>query len=321
MKLKNLIKLLLQILFEILTPLTLISVLWLKILKKIGAGSIGNAIFMRLGLWPIEDHYYQPLMNPKKHLYKSLREDRILTGIDFNIKEQLEILSKFNYNEELVEFPVNKITEYEYFYNNDSYCSGDAEYLYSMIRLFKPEKIIEIGSGFSTMMAKNAIISNKKDNVNYSCKHICIEPYEQPFLEKIGVDLIRKRVEFIDLSFFQELNANDILFIDSSHIIRPQGDVLFEYLELLPTLKSGVIVHVHDIFTPKDYLDEWIYKKHFMWNEQYLLEALLTLNTDFKIIGAVNHLSHHYKKEFEEKCPIFEKQQNREPGAFWMIKK
>ena len=80
MKLKNLIKLLLQILFEILTPLTLISVLWLKILIKIGAGSIGNTIFMRLGLWPIEDHYYQPLMNPKKHLYKSLREDRILTG-------------------------------------------------------------------------------------------------------------------------------------------------------------------------------------------------------------------------------------------------
>ncbi|WP_369410476.1 class I SAM-dependent methyltransferase [Pontibacter qinzhouensis] len=61
---------------------------------------------------------------------------------------------------------------------------------------------------------------------------------------------------------FQQLEANDILFIDSSHIIRPQGDVLFEYLEVLPTLKSGVIVHVHDIFTPKDYLNEWVYNRH-----------------------------------------------------------
>jgi hypothetical protein len=88
---------------------------------------------------------------------------------------------------------------------------------------------------------------------------------------------------------------------------------------LLPILKPGVLVHIHDIFTPKDYLDDWIFS-HRLWNEQYLLEAFLSFNSDFRIIGALNYLAHNYRKELKAKCPIFAKQQNREPGAFWMIK-
>ena len=95
--------------------------------------------------------------------------------------------------------------------------------------------------------------------------------------------------------------------------------LLFEYLEIaLPVLKPGVIVHIHDIFTPKDYLDDWIYKQHRLWNEQYLLEAFLTFNNKFKIIGATNYLSHNYRDEFSAKCPIFASQRGREPGAFWL---
>ena len=86
-------------------------------------------------------------------------------------------------------------------------------------------------------------------------------------------------------------------------------------------MKSGVLVQVHDIFTPKDYLNEWVYEDHLLWNEQYLLEAFLTYNSEFKIIGALNYLTHNHRKEFAAKCPIFAKQQGREPGAFWMIKK
>jgi hypothetical protein len=300
-------------------PFTFISSLWLKFVKKAGTGKIGDKIFMSLGILPVLDHYYQPMINPKKHLTKSLRDDREIKGIDFNAEEQLNLLIKFNYNEELLTFPLNKKKDIEFYYNNGSYCSGDAEYLYNMIRHFKPNRIIEIGSGFSTLMVRNAITNNKLDNSNYICHHICIEPYEKPWLEKLEVELIRKKVENIDKSFFQKLELNDILFIDSSHIIRPQGDVLFEYLELLPTLKSGVLIHVHDIFTPKDYLNEWVYN-HALWNEQYLLEAFLTFNLEFRIIGALNYLTHNHRKEFSGKCPIFATQPGREPGAFWMIK-
>jgi len=317
------VRIFLKFLFFLFSPVTLLSSLWLKFVIKGGSGKVSDKIFMSVGMLPVLDQYYQPMINPKKHLTRSLREDRKFLGIDLNTTEQLDLLSKFNYEKELVSFPLSKRSDTEYYYDNTSYGSGDSEYFYNLIRHIKPNRIIEIGSGNSTLMARNAIAKNTSENSRYSCEHICIEPYEQPWLSKIGVDLIRKKVEDIDVSFFQKLEQNDILFIDSSHIIRPQGDVLFEYLELLPTLRSGVIVHVHDIFTPKDYPDPWIYDYHLLWNEQYLLEAFLTYNSEFKIIGALNYLSHNYRKEFSEKCPVFASQieQGKEPGAFWMIKK
>jgi predicted O-methyltransferase YrrM len=301
------------------SPLTLLSAIWLKCVRRVGIGRLEEKIFMRVGVLPIIDHYYEPLINPKKGLTRSLREDRELPGIDFNIEEQLILLDKFNYNEELVKVPINKGAEFGYYYNNASYESGDGEYLYNIIRHFKPKRIIEIGSGWSTLMAINALKENKVEDSSYSCHHTCIEPYEQPWLENMEVEVIRERVEVVDKSLFQKLEANDILFIDSSHIIRPQGDVLFEYLEVLPIIKSGVIVHIHDIFMPKDYPNEWVYK-HVLWNEQYLLEAFLTFNEKFKIIGALNYLSHNHRELFSGKCPIFKDQVNREPGSFWMVK-
>ena len=317
---KNIIIRLILLIAEIGAPLTLLASIWLKLVRKAGIGKVNNNIFMTVGVLPVLDHYYEPMVNPKKHLKKSLREDRELPGINFNIDEQLRLLSNFNYNEELMKFPMKKGKNIEFNYDNGSYCSGDAEYLYNIIRHFKPKRVIEIGSGISTLMAQNAIKKNKTENSDYKCDHTCIEPYEQSWLQELEVDLVRELVENIDVSFFQKLQENDILFIDSSHIIRPQGDVLFEFLELLPSIKSGVLIHVHDIFTPKDYLDNWVIKDHKFWNEQYLLEAFLSSNSDFRIIGALNFLSHNYQKEFEEKCPIFAKQTGREPGAFWMIR-
>lgn len=309
----------LKLLLFISSPITLLSAIWLKSVRRIGIGRLEEKIFMEVGVLPIIDHYYEPLINPKKYLKKSLRNDRELPGINFNVAEQLTLLDKFNYNEELIKIPISKSEEFGYYYNNDSYGSGDGEYLYNMIRYFKPKKIIEIGSGSSTLMAINALKENKADDNSYSCCHTCIEPYEQPWLEEMELEVIRERVEAIEKSFFRGLEANDILFIDSSHIIRPQGDVLFEYLEILPIIKPGVIVHIHDIFMPKDYPNEWIHK-HVLWNEQYLLEAFLTFNERFKIIGALNYLSHNYRDRLSRKCPIFEKQTSREPGSFWIVK-
>jgi predicted O-methyltransferase YrrM len=318
---KNLVKSILKVLTLVGFPLTFLAALWLKIIRKVGPNPIDEAIFMNLGVLPVVDHYYHPLINPKKHLTKSLRADRSLKGIDFNEDKQLELLSKFNYNDELLSFPLEKSANIEFYYNNGSFCSGDAEYLYNVVRFFKPKRIIEIGCGASTLMIKNAIKKNIYDDPDYTCNHICIEPYEQPWLEKIGIEVIRKKVEELDVSFFETLGANDMLFIDSSHMIRPQGDVLFEFLEILPILKSGVLVHVHDIFFPKDYLDEWVLKDHLFWNEQYLLEAFLTFNNKFDIIGALNYLTHHHREELSVKCPVFANQPGREPGSFWMVKK
>ncbi len=167
-------------------------------------------------------------------------------------------------------------------------------------------------------MAQIAIKKNKKLDPKYNCKHICIEPYEMPWLEKIGVSVIREKVENIELSFFKSLEEEDILFIDSSHIIRPQGDVLFEYFEILPILNKGVIVHIHDIFSPRNYLKEWLFEDYRFWNEQYLLEAFLYYNNDWRIIGAVNYLKHNFYKQLASKCPKLTTE--REPGSFYIVK-
>jgi predicted O-methyltransferase YrrM len=313
-------KISIKIFMILLAPITLFSTLWLRFIVMFKTINLSEKIFMKVGLLPVLDQYYQPLINPRKYLKNSLREERNLVAIDFNIKEQLELMSKFNYNNELLNFPLESTNNKEYYYNNNSYMSGDSEFLYNIIRHFKPQRIIEIGSGYSTLMATNAIKVNSNDGNGYHCDHYCIEPYEQSWLEKIDVKLIRECVEDIDLEFFKSLQKNDILFIDSSHIIRPQGDVLFEYLEILPNLNPGVIIHIHDIFSPRDYLDKWVLEDHLLWNEQYLLEAFLSYNRDFKIIGSVNYLANNYNLEFEKIAPIYAKQIGRQPGAFWIQK-
>jgi hypothetical protein len=134
------------------------------------------------------------------------------------------------------------------------------------------------------------------------------------------VEVIRRRVELVDRSVFSGLGKNDILFIDSSHVIRPQGDVVTEYLEILPTLRSGVLVHVHDVFSPFDYLDEWILKVARFWNEQYLLEAFLTQNREFRVLGALNLLKHRHFDSLTTCFPVLARQPEREPGSFWMVR-
>ena len=266
---------------------------------------------------PVRNHYYEPLFD-ERNLHKPLSDDRQLPGINWNLEEQLSILNQFNYNEEFKNIPDEYTNDHTFHFNNGTFEPGDAEYWYNLIRLKKPKIIIEVGSGHSTKIAQLAIKQNKKEKDGYACEHICIEPYEMPWLEKIGITVIREKVEKVDQDIFKRLGSGDILFIDSSHMIRPQGDVLYEYLELLPILNEGVIVHVHDIFTPKDYPKEWIIDDVRFWNEQYLLEAFLTSNNNWKIIGALNLLHHKQYKRLKDKCPRLTTGQ--EPGSFYMRK-
>jgi Methyltransferase domain len=309
----------------LISPVTFLAAIWYRYIRSAKASSmpLSERIFMTVGVLPVNDHYYQPLINPAKYLNKPLEQDRILPGIDFNADDQVELFKQFTYESELNQLPIDDPDgeRPRFFHNNPSFSWGDAETFYNILRHFKPKRIIEIGCGYSTLLAQEAASANKADNREYHCRHICIEPYEMPWLEKLDVEVIRKKLEEIDLSFFSQLQGNDILFIDSSHIIRPQGDVLCEYLEILPKLNSGVLVHVHDIFSPKDYPREWVIDEHCLWNEQYLLEAFLTFNKEFKIITATNFLKHQHAAIFQQKCPGAARVTKHEPGSFWMVKK
>jgi len=270
----------------------------------------------RMGLFPIRDHYYQPLFNDA-HLTKSLAEVRRLPGIDWRHKSQVSLLSELDFADELLALHLDNPpkSDLDFFIENGAFASGDAEFLYSMIRHLKPGRVFEVGSGNSTKIAQLALKRNASET-GLVAEHVCIEPYEMPWLEQLGVRVIRERVEDVGCELFGQLEPNDLLFIDSSHIIRPQGDVLFEYLELLPSLSSGVFVHVHDIFTPRDYPEQWVRTNVCMWNEQYLLEALINSSDRYEIVAALNYLRHAEYKQLATVCPYLTKE--REPGSFYI---
>lgn len=300
-----------------LSPLVYPAAWVLKMVRRAGVHRMPvcrNALY-HTGVFPIVDHYYEPQFDLRK-LKHHPSQERTLPGIDWNIDEQLALLAAFTHTDELRNLPRKKIGELEYYLDNTLFESGDAEYWYQLIRYKKPKRIFEIGSGNSTLIAIKALNQNRLEDPTYQCKHVCIEPYEMPWLEKTGVSVLRSKVEDTDLAFFAELETDDILFIDSSHIIRPEGDVLFEFLELLPTLNKGVIVHIHDIRSPRNYLHEWLVDEVRLWNEQYILEAFLTQNRSWKIIGAINYLRHNYYGRLQAVAPHLTP--SREPGSFYI---
>lgn len=316
---KRIILIFARLLDLLLIPLTILASIWFKFIRLVNINRMyfSKYIFNKIGVLPINDHYYEPLINPRKYLSKDFSKDRNIPGLNFNSTNQLELLETFNFQEELLDIPQEKQNKsQEFYYNNNSFEAGDSEFLYSIIRKLKPKKMIEIGSGFSTRMSLCAFEKNKSQDDQYKYEFSCIEPYEHHLISSLNVNLIKNKVEDIDIEFFKSLNENDILFIDSSHIIRPNGDVLYEIQNILPILNRGVIIHIHDIFTPNHYPFEWL-KNHILWNEQYLVEAFLTNNNNYEIIGALNYLKHNHWNDISRKFPILAKNNDAEPGSIY----
>lgn len=277
-----------------------------------------RSMLSRVGVFPIRDHYYEPLFRTDR-LTRPLDRPRPLPGIEFDTDGQLQWLARFRYRDELDQFPRDDDSSGRFYFHNGMFESGDAEYFYSLLRTVRPRRLVEIGAGYSTLLARAALDRNRSEDDTYRPSHVCIEPFENPWLEASGASIERTPLERLDRSVFDSLEANDVLFIDSSHMIRPQGDVLVEFLEILPSLGPGVFVHVHDIFTPRDYPTRWVQDEVRFWNEQYLLEAFLSGSARYQVIGALNHLAHEHPDELAAACPVFaEEVSHREPGSFWM---
>ena len=223
-------------------------------------------------------HFYEPLPDFRAITAEQINRRRTYSGIDFNWEEQLALLNELaRYREELATI--------DFDFENDFFNGFDAAIYYSLIRHLQPARIIEIGGGYSTQIAAIALARNGKGRLS------CVEPYPEARLlnANLNVEVMQKRVEEIDVDFFACLEANDILFIDSSHAVRFGSDVCYEFLEVLPRLKPGVWIHVHDIFFPHDYPAEWLLDRRLALNEQYLLEAFLAFNKNF-----VTQLTNHW---------------------------
>ena len=130
-----------------------------------------------MGVFPIRNHYYEPLFDSRL-LRHPLCDDRELPGIDWNINGQLQLLKGFCFNEELKDIPEKPADKFTFYMKNSFFESGDAEFLYNLIRFKKPARIFEIGSGYSTLLAFKAVKKNQEEKPDYRCKHVCVEPYE-----------------------------------------------------------------------------------------------------------------------------------------------
>lgn len=265
-------------------------------------------------------NFYEPTY-AADHLPDEIDHERTLPGLDLNESGQLDLIRQFRWANETSQFPLVRSRPSEFAFEGSSYGFGDADILYSFIRRFKPARIVEIGSGDSTLVAQLAIFKNQQDDAAYQCKQICIEPYLQPWLETIGAEIVRSRVEHAGMDYFRSLRANDILFIDSSHVIRPFGDVLKEIQEIVPIIAPGVIVHVHDIFTPRDYPAKWLRQDRRLWNEQYLLEAFLAFNSDYEVLAATNWLINNHLAELKRACGYPERVFDANASSFWFRRK
>jgi hypothetical protein len=270
------------------------------------------------GTFPILNHYHEPAFE-FSYLRAPLSQPRDLPGLDLRVPEQLALLSELKHGSELLGVPLHGKGEGEFHLKNGFFEGGEADLWYALIRHFKPARIFEIGSGFSTLAAIKAIAENRREDPAYRCRHVCIEPFEKPWLAKLEVELMRQRVETLDPAFFGELAENDFLFVDSSHVIRPQGDVLFEFQRILPRLNKGVIAHFHDIYTPMDYPEKWVVDEVKIWNEQYLLEVFLAANPGaWSVLAASYYLFKEHTAALGAACPLLTSES--EPSSLYIRK-
>jgi hypothetical protein len=262
-------------------------------------------LWQRLGIHVTPNHYNEPVPDTRMLKDDIWLRDSELVGVDINEKGQLELLSLFSsrFKHEYDSFPQHRTpTAYEYYVDNGQFGSVDGEGLYCMIRHFKPRRILEIGSGNSTYLAAKAVLKNEAEADECRCELVAIDPYPNDVLRSgfPGLSaLVPRRVQDIPLTEFAKLERNDILFIDSSHVLKIGSDVQYEYLEILPRLNEGVIVHVHDVFFPFEYPKEAVRQCYIFWTEQYLLQAFLAFNDTFEVMWAGNYMRSKYPDRLE----------------------
>jgi len=250
------------------------------------------AVGRKLATWRIvrvkDGHYYSPVPSIKELERDASRifdrSWRTLPGIELNEADQLALLAQFAPFYEEQPFPETPRDGIRYFFDNYWYGRADALFLYSMIRRFRPRRIVEIGSGFSSAV----MLDTNERFMDRSMRLTFIEP-ESIRLRKLlkpedhdSVAIVERRIQNVDPGIVDELAANDILFIDSSHVSKAGSDVNHILFELLPRLASGVLIQFHDVLYPFEYPREW-FELGLSWNEPYILRAFLQYNLQFPI--------------------------------------
>jgi predicted O-methyltransferase YrrM len=265
----------------------------------------GFRILQSLGVNLTPNHFYWPVPDVAELAQREWPIYAAPPGCDFRMRNQLELARHFSshYVPEL-DWNAQPADDY-YHYGNGYFESCDAEVAYCMVREWTPHRIIEIGSGFSTRAMAQALRVNEEQN-SVAAELIAVDPFPERLPRnglRTQITVIPQRVQRLDLSLFESLRADDILFIDSSHVVSTGSDVVREYLQILPRLKPGVLVHVHDIFLPSDYPRKAVLENLWFWSEQYLLQAFLSFNLEFEVLWSGSAMQRSHSRILDQCFP------------------
>ena len=246
-------------------------------------------------------HFYAPVPDLRELSPELWSQPSELPGIDLRPAAQLALL------EQLAPY-APELEGLQFDFDNNAFAHSDAPALYAMIRHLRPRRVIEVGSGHSSLLAAAALQRNGSGALR------CIDPYPPSWLRG-DFEIVRSRVQDLGVGAFADLAANDILFIDSSHVVKIGSDVNFLFLEVLPRLASGVVAHVHDIFLPYEMPQQWVLEQRLFWNEQYLLQAFLAFNSAFEVLLGNHYLQRHHHDALKKAFP---RAPHAGGGSFWM---
>jgi hypothetical protein len=273
--------------------------------------------------WPL-DHYYSPIANTRV-LSQEPARSRVwpasgppeTPGIDWRAKEQITLVRDHFAGQSPLHFPDSTTGDpRDYHTGNEMFSHLDAWMLQAMLRHVRPRRVIEVGCGWSSLVTARVNREYFGGQIDFTC----IEPYPPDFIAA-GVDgisqLLVSPVEEVPVARFLELQPGDVLFIDSSHTLKTGGDVVFLLHEILPRLAPNVTVHIHDIFLPWDYPQEWVFTGR-AWNEQYAVRSFLTFNSAFEIRLGVAWMSHFQPTVLTDSLPDFPEKYTDGGGSLWI---
>lgn len=276
---------------------------------------------LRTILYAPPGHFYSPLPNLKAVREASrdpLDAAAQTPGIDLRDVEQLALLEKFASFYAELPFTGQPTHDSRYYYENPFFGYGDAIVLYSMIRHYKPRRIVEVGSGFSSAVMLDTVerFFDEPANITF------VEPYPARLdsvlkpVDRTHCTVVAAPVQDVDARLFTQLSAGDFLFVDSSHVAKVGSDVNHLLFDVLPSLQPGVVVHFHDVYWPFDYPKPWILAGR-AWNEAYALRAFLQYNSAFQILYFNAYIAARHRERLVQTLPLC----MNDPGAsLWLTR-
>ncbi|MBI5256222.1 MAG: class I SAM-dependent methyltransferase [Burkholderiales bacterium] len=268
-------------------------------------------------------HYYSPIPSLDEVRRDEARifgpVPREIPGIALREPEQLALLAQLAAHYADMPFGEQATEGLRYHFDNPSYAYSDGILLHCMLRHLRPQRLVEIGSGFSSCVT----LDTNERFLGGALQTTFIEPYPALLMSLLRpedharVTIHPQRLQDVDLAVFAQLQAGDVLFVDSTHVSRVGSDVNRLFFDILPALASGVVIHFHDIFHPFEYPKEWIYFGR-AWNELYLLRAFLQYNSAFDVLLMNTFMAHFHREFFAERMPLCLKNTG---GSIWLRKR